>query len=1242
MLVVAALAGQAEVAVAAPEPVDAVSNAPGDVAFTTIGDADGFHVLTAKSEYGYQWRTAATLSEPGFDTDRWIGNACLTESGAKAVVVYGPRQFTNKPDLFDRGGFSAVVDLAAGTVTKLGARSSLAYFNPGCGTGEQAVLTQLGGETIGKTRLVNIDATVGKSTGTVELPGDVTSAVPTSNGIVAADGARLVRIGADGKRTPIANATNTPFGVTVDTAGGIGFVDHVGDQAKAVRVEGAKVQTLASGQLGEVGLARGTKGRTFLLGSPSTVEKLPATVSRIDAPVNAQPTSTGRLVLTSVNTAGSEIKIAAKSMQTKKDVHFTAVADGPVAGIPAETGSAGPRLEAADNPNNPVDDGYSCAVPRNDPGVQVYQPTPRQVEWAANEAVNGGLTFTRPANWKSTGLPSYSPQRMLPPRQLITRYPKPKVPPQLLLGILAQESNLWQAARTVPDGAAGNPLVSNYYGLDGSSIRDEGTWKISFKDADCGYGVGQVTDGMRRHGYEIPGKPGFRSAVEQKAIVMDYTVNIAAALQILQDKWNQLHEPGREITLGDDDPAALENWFYAIWAYNSGFYPDKGDGSPWGLGWLNNPVNPRYNVNRKPFLHKSPSDAARPQEWPYPEKVLGFAGNSIDKPDGPGFKPSWWFDEAFKFQVKPPNTTFCDLSNDCRPGESFQPSEPGLEGEKPGPCAHKNAAGQYDLKCWVHTSNPWKQNCQRTCGVSQERFDTGKYPEQPDGTKAPPVCEMPIPLDGAWVIDDVPDSFRTIRPGCERKWFAAGSFKFDFGSNPETGSLSKIDTSQISAGFGGHFWFGHARKDEQTRAGALKTTGTWSLDESYTGWAQVYVHMPEIGAHTQQASYTVDLGNGVRKTRSLLQRTEENKWVALGVFQFDGVPKVTLSNITADGDTVEDVAWDAIAINPLGQNKPKHFIVSLGDSFASGEGSGGLLGERFFTESDNNGGNAHRNACHRSKEAWARQGTLQNNWSIGKHADDYNSDVDFHFVACSGARAHNLLPSPRPGEADPPRDGRGRVGGPGPYREVSQLDKGFLDENTTLVTLSIGGNDAEFTEVILQCLKPGALCQDSALGMDNGVALKDAEPRRIRDEVGPSVRAVFAEIRKAAPNAQILVMGYPRLFADDGGCLVPSLNDAETDWLNDMATLMEGVIKSAVADAYGKGIPVTYMTPAGFENHELCGSGEKAFNAVVTDKTAGDDPKLTTPVSAQSFHPNRKGADLFTAVYSVQLRKMGF
>ena len=81
--------------------------------------------------------------------------------GRRAVVVYAPRHFTNRSYLYDRGAFVAVVDLTTGAVTKLNITASLAYYNPGCGTGETAVLTQSGVVDLGKTRLHVLDTTRG-------------------------------------------------------------------------------------------------------------------------------------------------------------------------------------------------------------------------------------------------------------------------------------------------------------------------------------------------------------------------------------------------------------------------------------------------------------------------------------------------------------------------------------------------------------------------------------------------------------------------------------------------------------------------------------------------------------------------------------------------------------------------------------------------------------------------------------------------------------------------------------------------------------------------------------------------------------------------------------------------------------------------------------------------------------------------------------------------------------------------
>ena len=141
------------------------------------------------------------------------------------------------------------------------------------------------------------------------------------------------------------------------------------------------------------------------------------------------------------------------------------------------------------------------------------------------------------------------------------------MPAAVLLGVLTQESNLWQASWHALEGVTGNPLVSNFYGLD----RNSDDWTIRWSEADCGYGVAQVTDGMRL---------GQRTPTEQRAIAVDYATNIAAGLQFLVQKWNQTYHAG--IHINDGDPANIENWFAAVWAYNTGMNPQASTGNTSG------------------------------------------------------------------------------------------------------------------------------------------------------------------------------------------------------------------------------------------------------------------------------------------------------------------------------------------------------------------------------------------------------------------------------------------------------------------------------------------------------------------------------------------------------------------------------------------------------------------------------------------------------------------------------------
>ncbi|MGJ7906924.1 hypothetical protein ACOQFL_10620 [Actinopolyspora sp. H202] len=712
-----------------------------DLAWTTSGDTTGFHILTAKADSGYSWRTVATLSEPGIPSDRWIGNACVTGSGDRAVAVYAPRGFTNERKLVKRGAFTAVVNLVTGEVDKIPVRSSMAYFNPGCGPGEEVVLTQEGHQKNGQTRLIRLDTATGELSPVV-TDGQVTSALPSKHGIIAARGSRLLRIDGSGGQHEVARASSVPFRMKSDSAGGIVFQERSrnDETVRVRRWDGEQVRPVASGELGKIRVKSGKGGSVFVTGDAVRAARAASGPVRI-LPVSteAQPSTTGDVAITGVELSSSvakkaptrprpsrreEVEIRAKVFETGADLEFGVTPDSPAASD-TEASAPHPKLgvtksggsdtmRASGSATSPVDQGRTCAVPRNDPNTQVYQPTPRQVEWAVNQAVQHNLHPSRPDNWKESGLQSWDPQGMFPP---IPLEGGGEIPAQIMLGVLTQESNMSQASWHVLPGVTGNPLIGNYYGREVYDEDPGNDWDIDFSEADCGYGMSQVTDHMRLAGHEKPGGLPSWPMRKQRAVALDYATNLAAGMQILQKKWNATRRAG--MTINNGDPAKIENWFYALWAYNSGFYPE-GDHptGQWGVGWFNNPINPRYPSDRAPFLEETYHDAAHPQDWPYPEKVIGWAGHPLANADGAGYRAAWWNSTGARANAKPPIQLFCGDSNSCEPTNLTKPCK------------------REDYRCWFHKPVVWKTDCDVTCGNEFIRFDT-TYPEQPDGTNYP-------------------------------------------------------------------------------------------------------------------------------------------------------------------------------------------------------------------------------------------------------------------------------------------------------------------------------------------------------------------------------------------------------------------------------------------------------------------------------------------------------------------------
>jgi hypothetical protein len=1179
----------------------------GDRAVTTSSDDTGLHVLVADRSDAYRWRTAATLAEPGLETDEWIGQLCVTGSGRRAVVVYAPRQFSNRVELLGAGAYAAVVDLTTGAVTKLAERTTLAYFNPGCGVGESAVLSRIDSDdTRATTELSIVDATTGVVR-SVRANGELTSALPVGRRIVAAAGGALVDVADTGKTTILAATTGTPYRLVADGPDGVAFQLPRGKNTVFARYAAGRVSTVGTAPTGTVRLRPASGGSVFLVGPHATGLKRAAvsTWHAADAAPDSDVSTAGQLLVTSALThreaaAGTglgadglpdRVHIAAHLVggaDLTFDTTPTTVAPGSRA-APGGNGSAVPRTVTPATPDYstvPSDPDRACAVPRNDPTLQAYQPDPTQVEWAADLAVHKQLTFSRPAGWLNDGLPSFSPQGLFQPVDLDGGG---TVPAQILLGILAQESNLRQASWHVVTGSSGNPLTSvGFYGLDPNNPDPN---KIDWSKVDCGYGVAQVTTGMLKSDTGIA-----LSDLQQKTVALDYATNIAAGLRLLQQKWNQTRAAG--IIANNGDPRYIENWFFAVWAYNTGLHaqaPGEPQ-TPWGLGWLNNPANPIYPADRQPFLTaplNTPThhddiaydNAKHPSDWSYPERIMGWAHTSAILPNyvdgtwGATYAPGNWRDDHTFVTDQPDRFAFCVPSlNNCDQNVTHKSTDPAYADQPPGPCTKDDLT-----MCWWHSPRQWV-DCPKNCGI--ERLSYTSVEPRPYATNVhPEKCTLDGLPSNAMVVDDISTTTPLGPDGClpttggGQVVPSGGHFGLKFGSTSFGGATiypSKVDFHQVGGGYGGHFWFAHTQST--SAPSSLTVTGTWTPKSRINAWTRVLVHVPDHGAWSQQARYVVHTGTGTRE-RYLPTNRQANNWIELGTYQFGGtgVQNLQLNNVTQDGRGRDDIAWDAAAFVPLA-GKPHHFVVAIGDSYESGEGVG-----NYYPETDVNYADYTWNACRRSRNAWPRKVVLPgSSKSTGALSDSLDPSMDFQFVACSGATATTMTDTSMPGYWTQPLGLENlHENGDGQFGEHAQVDSGVLSADTTLVLLSAGGNDADFPNWLYTCGPgPGCNTPPNRTSMQNDIGYAQN-----------NVTNLITEVHSRAPNAKIILVGYPKLFAvsHTDACELLQFDGGEMDLLNDMANYMKSQQAGTVSTIRAGGTDVSFVDMvAGFKDHGLC------------------------------------------------------
>jgi lysophospholipase L1-like esterase len=250
-------------------------------------------------------------------------------------------------------------------------------------------------------------------------------------------------------------------------------------------------------------------------------------------------------------------------------------------------------------------------------------------------------------------------------------------------------------------------------------------------------------------------------------------------------------------------------------------------------------------------------------------------------------------------------------------------------------------------------------------------------------------------------------------------------------------------------------------------------------------------------------------------------------------------------------------AADAAVIPPSAL--PAVRYVALGDSYSSGVGAGNYYGS---------GG-----SCERSRGAYPAL------WAAASHPASYIS------AACSGATIGSVL--------------------------SSQLSA--LSTATTLVSITIGGNDVGFAPVMSTCvILPTSFCV-------HAVAAAKAE---IRTMLPGRLDKLLAAVSADAPDARVVVMGYPEPYdlTRSGSCVGLSTTDRAD--LDQAAAQLDTQLLAA-ADRYGDAFA---DVRSAFAGHQICDSDSWMNSVDWLDIGA-------------SYHPNAAGqADAYDQVFSAAAR----
>lgn len=318
-------------------------------------------------------------------------------------------------------------------------------------------------------------------------------------------------------------------------------------------------------------------------------------------------------------------------------------------------------------------------------------------------------------------------------------------------------------------------------------------------------------------------------------------------------------------------------------------------------------------------------------------------------------------------------------------------------------------------------------------------------------------------------------------------------------------------------------------------------------------------------------------------------------------------------------------------------------VVSLGDSYSSGEGIEPFYGQEksLFDKVEDIDWLAHR-----SKKSWPSLLKVPGiEDTMGDYRADYGAESDeceWYFGAVSGAETKHFNNEQQKKKyvkdtsilASMPTF----IWGTKPLpKQLDIFDD--IDGVVDYVTLTIGGNDVDFAGVITTCV----LQPDSLFSGNNGTAwFLDKKMNKLRDKIDDylsDIKQVYRDIAAKAPQADIIVAGYPKLLSPEGQSMVITRDEAEivnrnVSWFNEK---IKGIIDELdnIINIHFVDVEDEFDRDGGHQAY----SSAPWINPIWAGAKAEDINDFSVS-SSYSIHPNEEGAKAYARCVNAKIAQI--